>query len=89
MGARGTAIIDFGEAPGSNVTTTTVSDAAITVSTNAEAWIMADSTASHNSTEHILAPIKLVCEAGSGSFIIHAFSDVRLTGTFQVHYVWL
>ena len=91
MGANGTAILDFGSAPGTNHVMVTVNSAGILSSSIAEAWKMAESTATHNSIEHILVPLDLSCEINSngGSFIIHAVSELRLTGTFQVHWVWL
>jgi hypothetical protein len=95
MGATGTATIDFGAAPGTNVTSVVVTgQTGILSGSFAEAFMMADSTVSgatgHNAEEHKLVPIKLTCGsvvAGTG-FTIFAESSWRLTSTFQVRWVW-
>ena len=96
MGATGTATIDFGAAPGTNVTSLVVTgQAAILAGSLVEAFMMADTTVSgavgHNAEEHKLVPIKLTCGsivAGTG-FTIFAETEWRLSGTFQVRWVWL
>lgn len=92
MGAKGTIDIDFGSAPGTNyiVTSVTGQTEISSVTSAADAFLMADSTASHNSYEHSIAPIQLVCGnivTGTG-FDIIATSEHRLTGVFKVHWVW-
>jgi hypothetical protein len=91
MGAAGTATVDFGAAPGTNVVTVAVTgQAGILGTSHAEAWMMGDATADHNAVEHAIAPIKLSCGslvAGTG-FTITAATEWRLTGTFTVHWVW-
>lgn len=95
MGATGTATIDFGAAPGTNLVSTVIAgQAGILSGSLCEAWMMADTTvvgsAGHNEIEHSIVPIKLTCGAivvGVG-FTIYAFSELRLTSTFTVHWVW-
>lgn len=93
----GTATIDFGAVPGTNITSVVVTgQTGIVPGSFAEAWMMADSTADpvfgtgHNAEEHKLAPIKLTCGdlvPGTG-FTIWAETEWRLTSTFQVRWVW-
>lgn len=91
MSATGTAILDFGNVPGTNITTTTVTGQTLIASDSfAEAFLMVDSTATHNSYEHSILPIILRCGnviEGNG-FDIIASSELRLTGTFSVKWVW-
>lgn len=93
--ATGSATIDFGAVPGTNITSLVITgQAGILVGSLAEAFMMADSTvvgaAGHNAEEHKLVPIKLTCGnivAGTG-FTIWAETEWRLTSTFQVRWVW-
>jgi hypothetical protein len=89
--ATGTATVNFGSAPGSSYATVAVTgQGSIGAGSHAEAFLMADATATHNAVEHILAGITLVCGdiiAGTG-FTIHATTQLRLTGTFTVRWVW-
>lgn len=91
MGAQGTATIDFGAAPGGNTAQVNVTgQTGILAGSLAEAWIMADSTADHNAEEHMIVPVLCTCgsvSAGTG-FTIYARSEWRLSGTFQVRWVW-
>ena len=93
MPGVGTATLDFGAAPGTNITSVTVTgQGAISTTSHAEAFFMGDTTADHNDTEHLMAPlaIKLTCgipSAGAG-FPITALTEHRLTGTFKCHWVW-
>lgn len=90
--ATGSAVIDFGAAPGGNYATAVVTGQGEIVSGSlVEAWMMASSTADHNAIEHIIAPIKLTVGdvvAGVG-FTVHAASEWRLTGDFAVRWVWV
>ena len=92
MGATGTATLNFGSAPGTNVVTVAVTgQGAIGSGSHCEAWLMGDSTADHNAVEHAVAPIRCSCGsivAGTG-FTITAICDWRLTGQFTVHWVWV
>lgn len=91
MATTGTAILDFGATPGTNVVTTTIiGQAAILSGSLVEAWVMAEATATHNAYEHSIVPIKVVCGniiAGVG-FDIIASTELRLDGTFSVKWVW-
>lgn len=91
MATTGTATLDFGSTPGTNrVTTTVTGQAGILTNSHVEAWLMGDSTATHNVYEHTFVPMTLRCSnivAGAG-FDIIATTDLRLTGTFTCHWVW-
>lgn len=86
----GTATLDFGSAPGTNMVTTTVTgQTSILAGSTLSAWLMAEATASHNAYEHMIVPIRLTCGnivAGTG-FDIVAQSDWRLTGTFTCRWM--
>jgi len=92
MSATGTAVLDFGAAPGTNVVTVDVTgQAAIASTSHADAWLQGDTTAEHNAFEHSIAPIRLSCGSivdGTG-FTITGSSEFRLSGTFKVHWVWV
>jgi hypothetical protein len=91
-GAVGTATLDFGAAPGTNIVSVVVTgQASITGTSSVEAFMMGtDSTATHNTYEHSMVPIRLSCiaiAAGTG-FTIQGISETRLTGTFVIRWVW-
>lgn len=92
MATTGTAVLDFGSAPGTNrVVTTVTGQGSILSGSNVEAFIMGnDSTATHNMDEHQLVPMILRCGniVASTGFDIVAYSEFRLTGTFNVRWVW-
>jgi Major tropism determinant N-terminal domain len=88
----GTAILNFGSAPGANTTSTTVTGQTGISSTSPLVVFMRsdDSTADHNSMEHTFAQLNLTggnIVAGTG-FTITAITDLRLTGTFQVRWAY-
>jgi hypothetical protein len=91
MATTGTATLNFGSTPGTNYVTTTITgQATIASGSQVEAYLMADSTATHNAYEHSFVPINIRCGnivAGTG-FDITASTDLRLDGTFNVHWVW-
>ena len=92
MAITGSAVLDFGSAPGTTMVTTTVTgQGSILIGSNVEAYVMGnDSTATHNAIEHQLVPMTLRCGnivAGTG-FDIVASSEYRLSGTFAVRWVW-
>ncbi len=94
MATTGTAMIDFGAAPGTNLVTLTVTDAAILGTSFVEAFMMGDTTVSgavgHNELEHAIVPIKLTCVPTVGvGFTITAYSEWRLTSTFKVRWIWV
>lgn len=95
MGATGTAVLNFGAAPGTNTATVTVTgQTGLLSGSHIEAWLQAaaaDATAEHNAYEHALVPLTpraMNVVAGTG-FDIFATTEWRLTGTFTVHWVWL
>lgn len=87
----GTTTIDFGSAPGTNITTATIiGQSDITTSNQVNAFINGTATLTHNVIEHAIAPIKLTCTQivnGTG-FTITAVSDWRLTGIFNIAWHW-
>lgn len=93
MGAQGTATVNFGAAPGTNIATVAVvGQVDILAGSDVEAFLMRDATASHNAYEHgVLAfHVGITCGdiiPGTG-FTIWVLTDLRLTGTWTVHWVW-
>lgn len=91
MAATGTATLDFGSAPGTNFTTTTVTgQSSIASGSFVEAFMMSATTGTHNAIEHQMVPIRMVCgniSPGVG-FDIIATTELRLTGQFSVKWVW-
>lgn len=89
--ATGTATLNFGSAPGTNVVSVAVTgQTSISAGSHVDAWIMGTTTATHNLEEHLWVPLNIRCGnivAGTG-FTIYASTDLRLTGTFTVHWVW-
>lgn len=90
-GTTGVATLDFGAAPGTNFVQTVITgQAGILTGSHADAYLMAASTASHNAYEHAVVPIRVTTGdivAGTG-FTINAVTDWRLSGTFNVYWVW-
>jgi hypothetical protein len=91
---QGTVTFNFGAAPGTNIVTTAVSDAAISGTSKVEIYLMGtDSTATHNAYEHAIlelggwqaTPISVTAGVG---FTAQAATTLRLTGTVQARYVW-
>ena len=90
---QGTVIFDFGSAPGTNVVTTPVTDAAIGASSKVEIYLMGlDSTGTHNAYEHSILPLDLalscISRTGGVGFTAQAATTLRLTGTISARYVW-
>lgn len=87
----GTAVIDFGAAPGTNIVTVVVTgQASIAANSHIFAFVMGEATAEHNIYEHQVAPIKLtpgLIVPGTG-FTITAVTEWRLTGRFNIHWTW-
>lgn len=91
---QGTATISFGAAPGANEASVAVTgQGTVSATSKAEAFVMADdSTADHTAADHRYFPqlASLTCgtpTAGTG-FTIYARSVHRLTGQWQVRWVW-
>jgi len=94
ISGQGTAVLDFGATPGSNEAQVNVTgQTEITALCTAEAWVMADdSTGSHTANDHryfnTLAGLTCSTPAAGVGFTIYANSIHKLTGTFQVRFVW-
>lgn len=89
----GTAVLDFGTAPGGNTASVAVTgQAGILSGSRVRAWIMG-STADHNAYEHqTVLPLGVAVTAGSivagTGFTIYGTSDMRLTGDVAVAWEW-
>lgn len=91
MAGKGTATLNFDGVPGTNITSVNVTGlTGIESGSHVEAFLQGDTTAEHTAYEHLIAPINIRCGniiAGTG-FTIYASSNLRLTGTFSVRWVW-
>lgn len=88
--AKGTATINFGAAPGTNQVTLTIADSTIATGGYAECFLMSDTTADHNATEHQIRPIDFVCGniVNATGFDITGTSNIgRLTGLWSIRWV--
>ena len=92
---QGTITFNFGAAPGTNVVSAVVADAAIGASSNIEIYLSGlDSTVDHNAYEHglfsMLAPIQLtpISRTAGVGFTGQMATQLRLTGTVKCRYVW-
>jgi hypothetical protein len=59
VGAQGTATLNFGAFPGSNVAVTDVAAPGVIAASAVEAWIRPEATADHTDTDHVAAPMKI------------------------------
>jgi len=89
---RGTATIDFGAAPGTNMIETAVSTP-ITAGARISVWFQGDASADHNAYEHqIIFPARIGLTAGSiiagVGFTIYASTELRLTGDVTCRWQW-
>ena len=90
----GTAIIDFGAFPGSNEASIAVTgQAAISATSKAEAYVMADDTTSdHTASDHryfaTLAGLTCGTPTAATGFTIYTRSTEKLQGTFTLRWVW-
>lgn len=88
----GTATIDFGTGGQRAFVTVTGQTGLVTSGGHVEAFWMADTSADHSDYEHQMAA--MVCALTCGnivdntSFDIVATSQIRMRGTFTVHWVW-
>jgi hypothetical protein len=60
MGAQGTATLDFGAFPGSNVTSVDVVATGVVSTSAVEAWIRPEATADHTDGDHVIAPMRVI-----------------------------
>lgn len=89
----GTALLDFGAAPGTNLVSTVVTGQTLIESTSiAKAFLNKSSTADHNEAEHEVIGMDLVLTCGDivpgSSFTIYAYTELRLTGSFRINWEW-
>jgi len=92
----GSAILDFGATPGTNIVSVEVSGQTnILTSSNVKAFIMGESTISgstgHNAYEHAVLASKITLTCGdivTGCFRITGYSDIRMTDKFAVRWEW-
>ena len=90
----GTITFNFGNAPGTNVVSTAVSDATISGTSKVEIYLMGtDSTATHNVIEHQMLPLdglslQVISVTAGVGFTGQIMTKLRLTGTIQARYVW-
>jgi len=73
MGAQGTATLDFGAFPGSNVASVDVNTAGVISTSAIEAWIRPVATADHTDADHIAVPMKV-----TGMFLSN--DNIRIVG---------
>lgn len=94
--ANGTAVLDFGAFPGTDVTTIAVTgQAAILTSSAVEAWIIPEATAVHSEDEVVMltpfvfpsVPVSLIV-AGTGFTIYGVCHDDSLWGTLKIGWAW-
>ena len=90
---QGTAIIDFGSGAGANEASIAVSDATISATSKAEAYIMADDTsADHTANDHryVGCWLSLTCGTPTAAvgFTIYGRSLEQLVGKFTLRWVW-
>jgi hypothetical protein len=94
MAGTGTAVLNFGSAPGTNqVSLAVTGQGSIVGGSLVEAWLSPTPTATRN-----LEEIKLLSAGRLGvlahtvvaatGFTITATTDIRLTGTLNVNWVW-
>ena len=93
MSATGTAILNFGAAPGADNTLVAVSDVNVQAGSNIEAWFMYDSTSDHTANDHAYAATLMTLLCGTVTvgvgFNIYAVASQFMQGTYQVRWVWV
>jgi formate/nitrite transporter FocA (FNT family) len=92
MSNTGSALLDFGAAPGDTVGRVTVTgQSTILGSSFVEAWIPYSDSADHPADEHVMAAISVTAGniVGGTGFDIVAVSDHVLTGQFNVLWCWV
>jgi len=88
-GYSGSAVLDFGAAPGGNFAQTTIyGQTDIKGSAQAQAWLMAADSTDHNAMEHLLSQITVMVGniVPGASFDIMGYSPMRLTGQWVVEW---
>jgi hypothetical protein len=92
MGAQGTAVLDFGAAPGANSEASlAVAAAGIAAGSSVEAWIRHEATADHTLDEVRFENVKILAggiNAGVGFTIYGEVLKGCVWGRFNVDWVW-
>ena len=94
MATQGTVTFDFGAAPGTNVVSTVVADAAMGAASDIEIYLSGlDSTADHNAYEHgivALGEVQLtpISRTAGVGFTAQMATLLRLTGLVKARYVF-
>jgi len=60
MGAQGSAVLNFGSFPGSNVAIVDVVATGVVSTSAVEAWIRPAATADHTDMDHVAAPMRVI-----------------------------
>lgn len=94
MANKGTAIIDFGDFPGSNEASVFITgQAGLPPNAMMDAWIEAIPQGEHTVSDHAYAATLVAVTAGDPvagvGFTIRGFSLEKLTGAFTVGWVWV
>lgn len=91
--ATGTAVLDFGAAPGSDTATVAVTgQGAIATTSHVEAWVRPEATAAHSVDEHCMAQVDFFAAdivAATGFTIRGVARNGRLVGSFNVNWAWV
>jgi hypothetical protein len=91
---QGTATINFGSFPGTSEASVAVTgQGAISATSKAEAYVMADdTTGTHTANDHryfaVLVGLTCGTPTAATGFTIHARCLDKLQGSFQVRWVW-
>lgn len=92
MGAQGTAVLDFGAAPGANSEASiAVSQASILADSSVEAWVRHAATADHTLDEVRFEQLRILAgsiNAGVGFTIYGEVLKGRAWGRFNIDWVW-
>lgn len=91
--ATGTAVVDFGAAPGSDTASVPVtSQGSIAAGSLVEAWVRPVATAAHSVDEHCMGQVDFYASdiVGATGFTIRGVGrNGRLVGTFNVNWAWV
>lgn len=93
--AKGIATVNFGSGVGSNETSIAVTGQTFILATSkVDAYVMGDdSTSDHSASDHryfdLLAGLTCGTPTAGVGFTIYAVSGEKLTGTYQVQWVWV
>jgi len=86
----GTTQVDFGSTAGQFLLIAVTGQSNILSTSKVRAWIPARATSDHNIEEHVVVPINVKCGniVDGTSFTIYLFSELSLTGKFNVDWEW-